>query len=187
MDLADFFEYRVGASQLELAGPPYGGFRYPIEARIASRTFEKFHVDIGIGDICIEPLEQLQGKGYLEFCGIPTPIYRVISAEQQFAEKIHAYTLPRELGYNSRVKDLIDMVLLIQLNQMNSQQLMSALQQTFRRRQTHPLPTTLALPPPEWKSAFATLAAQCKLTDDIEAAVHLAANLYAEVMSIKSD
>jgi hypothetical protein len=70
LDLVDFFEYRVGASQLELAGPPYGGFRFPVEARIAARIFEKFHIDIGIGDICIEPLEQLQGKGCLEFCGV---------------------------------------------------------------------------------------------------------------------
>ena len=37
----------------------------------------------------------------------------MISAEQQFAEKLHAYTLPRLERVNTRTKDLIDMVLLI--------------------------------------------------------------------------
>jgi len=37
---------------------------------------------------------------------------QLIAREQQFAEKIHAYTLPRS-ATNSRVKDLVDMALLI--------------------------------------------------------------------------
>jgi hypothetical protein len=36
----------------------------------------------------------------------------MIAREQQFAEKIHAYTLPRNAA-NSRVKDLVDLALLI--------------------------------------------------------------------------
>ena len=36
----------------------------------------------------------------------------MIGREQQFAEKLHAYTLPRNSA-NSRVKDLVDMALLI--------------------------------------------------------------------------
>jgi hypothetical protein len=37
----------------------------------------------------------------------------IISQEQQFAEKVHAYTLPRKTP-NSRVKDLVDILLLIE-------------------------------------------------------------------------
>ena len=33
----------------------------------------------------------------------------MITREQQFAEKTHAYTLPRSVA-NSRVKDLVDLV-----------------------------------------------------------------------------
>lgn len=184
-NLLDFFEYRVSMPQLELTGPPYGGFRFPVEARIAARSFEKFHLDIGIGDICIEPIEQIKGKGWLDFCGIPNPTYLVISNEQQFAEKVHAYTLPREHGYNSRIKDLIDMLLLIQLNRMNRDKLLSALKQTFARRKTHELPEILPLPPQEWTMAFQALAVTCGLKN-IEESFHVVANFYEEVLLIKS-
>jgi predicted nucleotidyltransferase component of viral defense system len=183
-NLSDFFEYRVSMPQLELTGPPYGGFRFPIEARIATRSFEKFHLDIGIGDICIEPIEKIKGKGWLDFCGVPTPTYLVISIEQQFAEKVHAYTLSRGDSYNSRVKDLVDMLLLIQLNQMNQDKLLSALKKTFARRRTHELPETLPQPPQEWKTAFQTLAAQCGLKN-IEESFRIVTNFYEEVLLIK--
>jgi len=46
------------------------------------------------------------------FAGIQSPRVQMISRQQQFAEKIHAYTLPRN-SQNSRAKDLVDMVLLV--------------------------------------------------------------------------
>jgi hypothetical protein len=180
-NLFDFFEYRVSAPQRELKGPPYGGFRFPIESRIASRSFEKFHLDVGIGDICLEPLEQLPGQGWLGFYGISAPTYLVISIEQQFAEKIHAYTLPREHGYNSRVKDLIDMALLIQLNRMDHHRLFAALNLTFARRKTHEMPTMLSAPPQAWRIAFEALATQCDLSGTMEITFHAVAHFYTEV------
>ncbi len=65
-DLSDFFEYRVSSPKHALAGPPYGGFRFPVESRVASRLFERFQLDIGIGNICFEPFEHLKGKGFLD-------------------------------------------------------------------------------------------------------------------------
>ena len=40
-------------SQREFDQAVYGGWRYPVEARIANRVFTKFHIDIGIGDVVI--------------------------------------------------------------------------------------------------------------------------------------
>lgn len=167
-DLSDFFEYRVSPSNISLVGPPYGGFRFPVEARVASRTFEKFHLDVGIGDVCYEPLEKIKGKDWLDFCGISAPLYSVISIEQQFAEKIHAYTLPREHRYNTRVKDLVDLSLLIKLNQANNDRMLTALKLTFFRRNTHTIPLELKSPPEEWKKTFPALAQECNLLGDME-------------------
>lgn len=167
VDLSDFFEYRISFPEVALTGPPYGGFRFPVESRIAARTFEKFHLDVGIGDICFEPFERIKGKDWLDFCGIPAPVCLVISVEQQFAEKIHAYTLPREQGYNTRVKDLVDMALLIQSYEMDHERVVAALKQTFARRDTHKLPDTLNNPPQEWNSTFEALAKQSHLEGDI--------------------
>ncbi len=56
LDLGDFFIYRIGESTVDLDGAPYGGARYPVVAVLADRTFARFHLDIGIGDI-MTPLD----------------------------------------------------------------------------------------------------------------------------------
>ncbi len=93
--LPDFFEYFIGSSTLDLEGAPEGGFRFPVEANMDGRVFANFHVDIGVGDATDLPLEILQGGDWLEFVGIPRPQFVAVSREQQWAEKLHAYTRPR--------------------------------------------------------------------------------------------
>ncbi len=185
VDLSDFFEYRISFPEAVLTGPPYGGFSFPIESKIAARTFEKFHLDVGIGDICFEPLERIKGKDWLDFCGIPAPICLVISIEQQFAEKIHAYTLPREQGYNSRVKDLVDMALLIQSYEMDYERVAVALKETFARRDTHELPDKLNNPPQEWNGTFEDLAKECNLEGDIGTVFTIVHDFYESALKTK--
>ena len=86
----------------------------------------------------------------------------MIQREQQFAEKLHAYTLPRTTP-NSRVRDLVDMVLLIRSGTLESGRIVEALHLTFGRRATHSLPGALTSPPEEWAAPFARLAAECNL------------------------
>ena len=62
----------------------------------------------------------------------------MIAREQQFAEKIHAYTLPRNAA-NSRVKDLVDLALLIGSGELDKRRILEALRLTFERRGTHDL------------------------------------------------
>jgi hypothetical protein len=50
------------------------------------RTFSRFHLDVGIGDVLIQPLQTIQGQDWLGFAGIPAAEMRVISKEQQVAE-----------------------------------------------------------------------------------------------------
>jgi hypothetical protein len=87
----------------------------------------------------------------------------MIQREQQFAEKLHAYTLPRIGAVNSRVRDLVDMVLLIHSATLHTPTVVEALQCTFDRRATHPVPATLAPPPSDWSGPFRVLADECQL------------------------
>ena len=124
------------------------------------RVFARFHVDVGIGDEVIEPLDLVTGEDWLGFGGIAPPSFPIISAEQQFAEKLHAYTLPRE-RMNTRTKDLIDMVLLIQQEKLEKEKVEAAVRATFEKRGTHALAKELDPPPKEWEPAFDELAAEC--------------------------
>ena len=157
-DLDDFFIFLVGQPTMDSEAAPYGGSRYPVVAQMDGRVFVKFHVDIGVGDVLLEPTEILTGRDWLDFAGIAAPIITCISKEQQFAEKLHAYTMPDRPRPNSRVKDLVDMVLMIRRFDLNSDRLVEAIHVTFARRDSHPFPMTLAPPPENWTQPFATLA-----------------------------
>lgn len=87
----------------------------------------------------------------------------MLPAEQHFAEKIHAYTLPRQQGANTRVKDLVDLVLLIKAGLPEPQVVALALRATFERRKTHIVPATLPPPPEVWQEQYPALAAEANI------------------------
>ena len=183
--LGDWFKYVIGPPMMDLTAAPYGGARYPVEAKMDGRTFIRFHVDAGIGDVVMQPLETVVGRDWLGFAGIESSQIRMIAREQQFAEKIHAYTLPRN-SRNSRVKDLVDMALLIGSGGMDKQRIMNALHLTFERRETHDLPTVLLPPPEEWLIPFQTLAKECALPTDAAEVFSGVHNYYQEVLASSS-
>lgn len=159
-EIGDFFSFRVGEAMMDLDAAPYGGARYPVEARLDGRTFVKFHVDVGIGDLILEPFETLTTRDWLAFAEISSPSITMIAREQQFAEKIHAYTMPRP-SPNSRVRDLIDLHLLIASGSLDASRCAEALRRTFERRNTHALPKEPAPPPADWDRPFRVLAEEC--------------------------
>lgn len=168
-DLSDFFSFNIGPAIMELEAAPYGGARFNVESQVDGRMFEKFHLDVGIGDVWIEPLEQLSSNDYLAFAGFVAQKFPAIPKEQQFAEKLHAYTLPRpEDRPNSRVKDLIDMNLLIQ-DGMKRDLLKIAMSETFKRRDTHALDLNVQAPPNSWGATFSAMAKECDLNPDLNA------------------
>ena len=95
-DIGDFFTFRVGEAMMDLDGA-----RYPVEAVLGGRTFVKFHLDVGVGDVIVDPVEFVQTRDWLGFAGVAPPEVPMIQREQQFAEKLHAYTLPRPMAYSA--------------------------------------------------------------------------------------
>jgi len=159
----DYFEFLVGEARADLDGAPEGGSRYPVQARMDGRDFARFHVDVGVGDEVLEPLEVVTGEDWLGFGGVAPPSFPIISAEQQFAEKLHAYTLPRGERVNTRTKDLIDMVLLINAGTLDKSKTAAAVRATFMKRATHDVPKEPDPPPAEWEPVFDALAKECNL------------------------
>jgi len=170
IDTKDFFDFIIGNTVLDLENAPYGGYRFPIESRMAGRVFIKFEVDIAAGDTWLEPHGRVKTQDWFGFAGIEAPMIPVISQEQQFAEKMHAYTLPRKTP-NSRVKDLVDILLLIENDKLKTDRVKNALSKTFKRRNTHPIPPDLPKPPESWKTPFRKMAQTCGILEDISFAM----------------
>jgi hypothetical protein len=162
IDLPDFFTFIVGEAMAELNQAPEGGARFPVDARLDGRTFVKFHVDLGVGDEVLEPVESVKGEDWLGFAGIPAIVVPALSVEQHWAEKFHAYTRPRETP-NSRVRDLVDLVLILEHEGPATERVRMAVNATFQRRGTHPVPNVVPEPPSGWAKPFTALAAECRL------------------------
>jgi hypothetical protein len=170
IDLGDFFEFTVGAAQGDIKDALYGGVRFPVVATLDSRVFQEFRVDVVVGDPPAGQGEELIGEDWLGFAGIEPARIFAIRIEQQFAEKLHAYSFPRPSTPNSRVKDLIDMLLLMKRTSLSEPDLLEAIRTTFARRGTHPIPAELPRPPADWSSPFSRLATECGLEENVEEA-----------------
>ena len=161
--LPDFFVFEVGEATLTLDQAPEGGARFPVDARLDGRSFVKFHVDLGAGDEVLEPLDEITGEDWLGFADIARIVVPALSVEQHWAEKLHAYTRPREGRTNTRVKDLVDLVLLIEREALAPDRVLDSVAATFARRRTHEVPRELPVPPAGWEKPFAALAEECQL------------------------
>jgi hypothetical protein len=160
VELPDFFTFEIGEAMADLNQAPEGGARFPVDARLDGRTFVRFDVDLGVGDDVLEPLENVQGEDWVGFAGISAAIVPALSLEQHWAEKFHAYTRPRERT-NSRVRDLVDLVLILDQQELSSDRVREAVNVTFARRHTHAIPVDVPTPPRGWTTPFAALAAEC--------------------------
>lgn len=179
-DLGDFFGFEIGGVQLELGGPVYGGARYPVRSIIDGRLFVSFHVDVAVGDFIPVKLETAHEQGLLLFAGIKPSLFPMIPKEVQFAEKLHAYTMPRSVP-NSRVRDLLDMVLLIREGKISPAKAGEALHAVFGRRKTHPLPGGLDPAPAAWERRFAVMAEECGVKMTLEAAFGILKDFYSRL------
>lgn len=161
VDLGDWFEFLV--EQADGRALPEGGKRFSLQALLDSRLFERFHIDIGVGDVLIEPVQYLTMPPLLDFAQITPTVVPCYPVNQQVAEKVHAYTRPHVTGEATRVKDLMDILLLAGLGPIMGAGLRQALVTTFGTRMTHSLPQRLPAPPANWRSPFRRLAQEVQL------------------------
>lgn len=162
-DLGDGFKFLIHQPKDEQTGAPEGGIRCSVEAWLAGRLFVQFHLDVGLGDVVLDQPDWVKGSALLSFAGIPAASVALYPLAQQFAEKIHAYTFPWQNRTNTRVKDLVDLVLLVHLGRLEPERVRRAVRATFQVRKSHPLMSKLPEPPEEWAEPYAALAQELGL------------------------
>lgn len=164
-DLKDFFAYVVGSSvEVPTRIGAVRAYRYPVRASLDNRLFEQFHIDVGVGDPLVLPAVDLPSSGLLDFAELPSITFRAISAEQHFAEKIHALTRTYEGGESSRTRDLVDLILLLDFGLAATRTIRTAILKIFEARKTHAVPADLGDPPSSWKREYEELARALSLS-----------------------
>jgi predicted nucleotidyltransferase component of viral defense system len=172
----DRFVFLVAeGSEEQLPTQGVKSYRFSVEARLDGRSFEQIKVDVGVGDPLIAPLEELKGSDLLSFAEIPIPIIRATSRAQHLAEKVHALTRPFDDRLNTRVKDLADIILLLDHGLPEPPVFKRAVNEIFSFRATHEVPDRIETPSATWASSYTAMAKGLQLNETTvdEAAVRL--------------
>ncbi|HEY0468618.1 MAG TPA: nucleotidyl transferase AbiEii/AbiGii toxin family protein, partial [Polyangiaceae bacterium] len=132
LDLGDWLSFIVepDADMPKIAGQGmvYDGFRFRAEARLAGKVYgDPFGVDIGFADVLTTEPDVAQGSRFLEFAGVEPRTFRLYPRHAHIAEKLHAYTMPRDRS-NTRVKDLPDLALLASVGPLDAAELRRAIE-----------------------------------------------------------
>jgi hypothetical protein len=168
VDLGDHFIFiieRTGSLDPGLEG---AAVRYHATAQLAGRPFEDVTIDVGFGEPPFGDPELVNGPDLLSFAEIPPAEVLALPLEQHVAEKLHAYTRTYGGGNPStRVKDLIDLVVISSFFSFEAGRLRQSLESTFGYRGTHPLPSAFPAPPSQWRIPYHTMATEVGVDTDL--------------------
>ncbi len=175
VDAGDHFVFQV-AVEKPLPGFGKGGIRCQVRCLLDGEMFATFQLDAIIQDETVFPAENIEGDTFLSFAGLKPLMLKVPAKEEVFAEKIHAYTLPREKE-NTRVKDLLDLALLLQ-DGVDREKVRMAINGVFPIRKTHAIPAELPMPPENWHKVFAELVKDSGIDLTVDAAFQMVSEFY---------
>lgn len=162
LELGDWFEYLVGQPHRPVTDDAHS-IRFQIEAQLDGRPFEVFHLDVGWGDPVLESADVIAAPSLLTFAGLEPVAFPCYPLSQHLAEKVHALTQPHPSGASSRVKDLVDVLLIASQSDLDAQSVSAAIAATFMARHTHAWPSSLPEPPDSWSLPYQRLAADVGL------------------------
>ncbi len=162
LDLGDYLQFEVAADprhpEIDAEGMAYQGLRFRAEAQLAAKIYGvPFGIDVAFAEPMHGQPEEVDGSPFLQFAGVERGSYRIYPLETHIAEKLHAYTLPRDRP-NSRVKDLPDLALLATARDIDGAALRAAIDRTFEHRATHPVPEAVPAPSAAWEPVYARIA-----------------------------
>lgn len=183
VEVGDYFAIQVERT----ATPPDhlgGSHRFRVTATLAGRQFDTFLLDVGLRSDPINEYDTLPTPDLLAFAEIEPAYIRAIPLERHIAEKLHAYTgRYGDDQPSSRVKDLIDIVLMSELAPFEFARMREVIVRLFEARATHDVPASVPAPPGDWARPYRALAEEVGLDPDSAVGHHLAADFLDPVLA----
>jgi hypothetical protein len=180
----DYFAFDVPAPTplaTDEAGDP--AWRFRVQAALDERLFETVGLDVVERPQEISRTVRMTFPSLVAFADLPPVEVEVVEPQQHFAEKLHAYTRSYEDRPNTRVKDLPDMVLLIEGGLTPDDELYSAVVHVFETRGLQSVPEAFPDPPSGWEERYASIAGGMDIrARDLNSAVEFVRGFWAETV-----
>jgi hypothetical protein len=155
----DQFTFEVGApTELDV------GFRLPVRAMLAGREFASVRLDVASRAEELQATERLRLPPAVHaYNALTQPNVELAAASQHFAEKLHALTRDYGDHPNTRLRDLVDLVILIESDLVEAKDVLPVVRRVFEQRALHPIPKELPDPPAAWGRGFSQVADEVNL------------------------
>jgi Nucleotidyl transferase AbiEii toxin, Type IV TA system len=181
----DWFVFQIGQPidlDTDAAGNP--GWRFSVDGTLAGKTFTAVRVDVVLRPVELASTERISLPGTLEFAGIRPRTIESAGRRQHFAEKLHALTRDYGSRPNTRVKDLVDLLLLIHDGLPPDHDLLAVTRHVFTVRAMQSIPAVISDPPPTWQNEYPALASQVVLRErDLPSALDILRAFWARTIS----
>lgn len=164
------------------------GWRFSVDSTLAGKTFAQIRLDVVLRGEELAATEKITLPGVLDFADVPPRTIESVDRRQHFAEKLHALTRDYGTRPNTRVKDLADLVLLIEDGLPADSSLLEVVNHVFTVRATHPVPRFVPDPPPVWTADYPRLAEVRTLTKpDLAAALNLLRSFWTQTLTTETE
>lgn len=133
-------------------------WRVSVAATLAGKHFGAIKLDVSPRAHELHATDRLPLPNSLDFAGIPTTDVEIVDVHRHAAEKFHAMT--RDFGdrENSRVRDLLDLVILIENDLLSPGSVADAAREVWAERNGMDPPRQLPPLPASWPARYIRLA-----------------------------
>lgn len=155
----DFFVFTVGPPQrLRDDGGGFPTWRIKVDAKLADKPFGRIQLDISPRAHELGATDTLAIPNSLEFAGIPGVQVETIDVDRHAAEKFHG--MLRDFGEreNSRVRDLLDLVILLEHDLLTPAKIAAAVRTVWLERDRSEPPKELPPLPHSWPDRYERIA-----------------------------
>ncbi len=185
---SDRFVFIVGVPVRMAEGSQQVTWRARVEATLADTTFASIQLDIAPRPYELMDTDHVELQSLLDFAGVPPSIVEIIDIHRHAAEKLHAMT--RDFGdrENSRLRDLVDVVLMLEHEMLTPAVLASRMTDVWAERERSSPPAGLPSLPESWVNRYELLTQQLDIdTRSYQSAVTIVADLWRATFPERGD
>jgi hypothetical protein len=160
-------------------------WRVSVGVDLADRRFGGIQVDVSPRADALDRAERMTLANSLGFAGVPAPAVDVVDIHRHAAEKFRGMLRTFDGRQNTRVRDLVDLVIFIERGMVDPAVLAAAIERVWREYQDADPPTQFPRLPESWPERYEEFAATLDLkARSFPVAFALVGRLWSEIREL---